>query len=54
MFDWITKPYIEWTIINTMYCYGEMIVAIILLIVLAGTILEIKDKIQKKWRKTTK
>lgn len=48
MFDWITKPYIEWSVVDTMFCYGEVFLLIILIILLAGIILNTKDKIQEK------
>ena len=47
MFDWITKPYLEWTAFDTMICYVESFIFIFL----SSFILDLKDEIRKKIRK---
>ena len=45
MFDWITKPYIQWNILDTILCYIE--IGILLIIIVVVTV-EIQDFIEKK------
>ena len=51
MFDWITKPYLEWTAFDTMICYVEIFILIMVIIFLSAFILDLKDEIRKKIRK---
>lgn len=48
MFDWITKPYLEWTACDTMICYVEIFILITAIIFLSAFILVLKDEIRKK------
>lgn len=51
MFDWITKPYIQWNIIDTMLCYIEIGLTAFIVILLVANILDFKDKIKNKKNK---
>lgn len=48
MFDWLTKPYIEWNIIDTILCHLEIGILLILAIIIIDKLLEIKDKRRNK------
>lgn len=48
MFDWITKPYIEWNVLDTTCCYLEVAIGCIILAFIAVEILEIKDKLKRR------
>ena len=51
MFDWITKPYIQWNVLDTILCYVEVG---ILLLILVVVIVEIQDLIEKRKSKFKK
>lgn len=51
MFDWITKPYLEWTAFDTMICHVEILILIMAIIFLSAFILVLKDEIRKRIRK---
>lgn len=44
MFNWIIKPYIQWSIIDTMLCYVELA---IFWVIIGLVIVEIQDLIEK-------
>lgn len=48
MFNWVTKPYIQWNILDTILCYVEVGIALILVVALVVIILELKNKLKKK------
>ena len=54
MTDWLTKPYIEWNIIDTILCYLEISILLILVIIISAKLLEIRDKRRIKNGKTKK
>ena len=45
MFNWITKPYIQWNILDTILCYIELGILFIVIVVI---IVEIQDLIEKR------
>ena len=47
MFDWLNKPYIEWSFIDNIICHIEIIVLIILILLIACFIINLKDNIKK-------
>lgn len=51
MFDWITKPYLEWTHIDRILCGIETIILIFIIFWITVGILELKDIIKRriKW-----
>ena len=48
MFDWITKPFIEWNMIDRFLCYFEIGIISILIISLSMLIVYLKDKTKRK------
>lgn len=51
MFDWITKPFIEWNMIDRTFCYLEIGIVIILITAIAMFIVYLKDKFRNKRRR---
>ena len=51
MFNWITKPFIEWNMIDKTICYLEIGCVCILIVLLAMFIIYIKDKLKRKKHK---
>lgn len=45
MFNWITKPHILWNVLDTILCYVELGILLIIIVVL---IVEIQDFIEKR------
>ena len=50
MFEWITKPFIEWNIIDRILCYAEVGIGSFAIILLSLSILDLRDKIKDKKR----
>ena len=48
MFNWITKPYIQWNILDIILFYVEVGIAFVLMVIIVEYIIEFKDKIKKK------
>ena len=51
MFEWIIKPYIQWTFIDSIMCYLCYGILMIIIFIIALIILKIKDKIKNKNKK---
>lgn len=54
MFDWLTKPYMQWTFIDGLISGIEILILSLLILFIAGKILELKDKIKYKKRNKNK
>ena len=54
MFDWITKPYIQWTMLDTIIFYIEFGIVMIIIISLICLIIYIKNKFNKRKKKEGK
>lgn len=54
MFDWITKPYIEWTFMDSLICAGELIILITIVITILISITIIHDWVKDRKRKEKK
>lgn len=48
LFGWITKPYIQWNFLDNIFCYLEIGLAFILIVIIYVEISELKDK-KRKW-----
>jgi hypothetical protein len=46
MFDWLTKPYMQWTFIDNLLSTIEIAIISILIIIIGFYIVELKDKIK--------
>ena len=51
MFDWLTKPYIKWNVIDTILCYVEVAILLILILIISAKLLEFKDRLKQKNKK---
>ena len=47
LFGWITKPYIQWNFLDNIFCYLEIFLISILIIIIYTEISELKDKKRK-------
>lgn len=48
MFDWITKPYIQWNFIDSIICIAEVLILFIMVLIIVGAIQDIINKRRKK------
>ena len=54
MFDWLTKPYMQWTFIDNIISTIMLVIIIVSIWCIASKILELKDKIKYKKRNKNK
>lgn len=47
LFGWITKPYIQWNFLDNIFCYLEIGLVFILIVIIYVEISELKDKKRK-------
>lgn len=48
MFDWITKPYIKWNVIDSIICSAEVIILFVLITIIICVIAEIIEKREER------
>ena len=48
MFDWITKPYIQWNFIDRIISLAEVIILFVVITIIAYTIVDIIEKLREK------
>ena len=48
MFEWIIKPYLQWTFIDNLMCYICLGILMLIIFIIAIVILNIKDKIKDR------
>ena len=51
MFDWMFKPYIEWTFIDDLICFIDVFIIFIVAIIIYATIVTIHDTLKERRKK---